>query len=113
MSTPLLTAVELVAARRSSLADTHVIPPMTDEMGKYWKQPDRHDIIVDATHALMSQIAFDQLHDYSHSQPSGVYPGKMWKLNNERGPQWWLAWFGESDKPGYVSNHRRKILVVT
>lgn len=112
MSTTLFTSVELVASRRGAVTDTHVIPPITDEMGRYWQQPDRHEIVVDDTHALMSKKSFERLLDYSHSQPSGVYPGKMWKLNNERGPQWWLAWFGESENPNFCSNHRRKILIV-
>ena len=89
---------------------------MTDPMGKHWDQPSRFDIEIDATHAMMSQATCDALKDYSHSQPSGVYPGKMWKLNNERlqgSIQWWLRWFGHSEKgPEFCSNHARRIIIV-
>jgi hypothetical protein len=96
----------------------HVIPPITDPMGKYWNQPDRRRILVDDTHAIMSQRDFDALHEYSCSTPTGVYPGKMWKRNNNayttprQQPEWWLVWFGFSDKgPQWCSNNFRRILI--
>jgi hypothetical protein len=98
------------------------IPRMTDPLGAYWQQPDRSKILVDATHALMERSTFEELAEYSATNPSGAYEGKMWKRHDgafdfkflARGgkPTWMLCWFGMSDKPGYVSNHHRKIILV-
>lgn len=105
------------------------IPPMLHEMGRHWRQPDRSRITIDATHALMSQADFEALADYTTSQPSGVYEGKMWKsqawkwegdeVSIDRGyarrvmlGKWYLRWFGPSDKPGYCSNNVREIIIL-
>ena len=95
--------------------DKNTIPPITDKMGKYWEQPDVQKILIDDTYALMSQQDFDKLHDYSHSQPSGVYPGKAWKSKMAvAGPKrfaWYLCWFGISDNPTRCTNNYRAILI--
>jgi|SRR6266850_4650297 len=98
------------------------IPPITHELGQHWEQPARAEIEIDETHALMTRRTFDGLAEYSATRPSGVYEGKMWKRNDgafdyeflARGgkPVWLLCWYGLSDKPGMVSNHSRRILVV-
>lgn len=86
------------------------IPLITDPMGYYWTQPHTTEIAIDDTHALMSKAAFDRLYEYSHSQPTGVYVGKMWRRLQDG--EWWLCWFGESEKgPNYCSNNYRKILI--
>jgi hypothetical protein len=115
----LLTASEIVMRRTPS----HAIPPITDPMGQYWEQPNRFDIEVDATHALMSQVTFDALKNYAHSQPTGVYPGKMWKWHCNGGNTWcpcgpgrpaMLMWFGpEFEEKGhkFCSNHSRIIVI--
>lgn len=98
----------------------NVIPPITDPMGRYWDQPSASEIIIDDEYALMKRATFNKLAEYNCSKPSGVYPGKMWRVDNatyhkkevERGAyRHWLLWFGESDSPGFVSNHSRKILI--
>ena len=89
----------------------HVIPPMTDPLGQYWTQPSPRDIQVDDQHALMSQVILNALSEYSHSTPTGVYPGKMWKMLQHG--EWWLRWFGVSEQgPDFCSNHARKILII-
>lgn len=92
------------------------IPVITDPLGKHWQQPDPSNILIDETHALMSARDFDKLLDYSLSQPSGVYVGKMWKsqqLDKQCRPmgKWFLLWFGECEQPGYVSNNCRQIII--
>lgn len=90
----------------------HIIPEMTDPLSKYWSQPDRLNILVDNEHAIMSEEIFEQLKDYTRSQPSGVYPGKMWRIEILK--VWNLCWFGElytEGKHKYVSNHYRIILI--
>jgi len=55
------------------------IPKITDPLGRNWEQPDGSDILVDDECAVMSRKSFDKLKDYSVSQPSALYDGKMWK----------------------------------
>lgn len=86
----------------------HPIPPMTDPLGKFWGQPERSEIVVDGTHAMMTERTCARLNRYDHSLPSGVYAGKMWRRMN------WLCWY--APQPGGVGNHlvveSREILVV-
>jgi hypothetical protein len=103
-------------------AEKNMIPPMTDPLGKYWDQPSTENILLDDTHALMDQKTFEELNDYSCSNPTGAYEGKMWKrfdgsydvayLAKGNKPVWMLCWFGASTiGPGYVSNNYRVILI--
>lgn len=57
------------------------IPPITDLLGRYWEQPSISEILFDELndYVIMSQSTFDKLANYSCSQPSGVYEGKMWR----------------------------------
>lgn len=88
------------------------IPPMTDPMGQYWQQPPSDKIQTDDTHALMTEHALSRLLEYSCSMPSGVYPGKMWKLYDEVKQKWMLRWYGLSDDPKKCSINTRIILTV-
>lgn len=107
---------------RATVAVRNVIPPMTHPLGSHWKQPRTSEILLDDTHALMSRRTFDDLSEYSASNPSGVYEGKMWKREDgafdreflARGgkPEWLLCWYGESEKPDHVSNNSRKIILL-
>lgn len=72
----------------------HRIPPMTDPLGRHWSQPSRHEILDvndDSDSVTMSRTAFLQLKDYSHSIPTGVYIGKMWRCKAR--PGWRLKWY--------------------
>ena len=98
------------------------IPPITDPMGRHWEQPPAHSILLDDTHAVMTEQTFCQLAEYSGSTPSGVYPGKMWRRHDglfdrrckPEDRRWLLCWFGEvPDNPKVCSNNFRVILVVT
>ena len=103
-------------------ATLSVIPPITHGLGKSWDQPATGEILIDDTHALMTRATFDRLAEYSASRPTGAYEGKMWKRHDgafdhdflRRGgkPEWLLCWYGVSEKPGFVSNHHRKIILV-
>lgn len=86
------------------------IPPMTDPMGAYWKQPDAQQFAIDDNVALMYQRDFEALHDYSASTPSGVYPGKCWK--SQFGGVWYLRWYGADDgDPRGLPTYTRQIIV--
>jgi hypothetical protein len=93
--------------------DKNRVPKITDPMGKHWEQPDAAGFAIDDSFAMMTQSDFDKLHDYSHSQPTEVYPGKMWRAQYGKPGEkkWFLCWFGISDRPGFVSNNYREILI--
>ena len=113
------TSLEIALQRAEELQP---IPLITDPMGRGWSQPDRREIVIDDTSALMTRRVFNQLHEYSASFPSGVYPGKMWKRHDggfdrqfrARGgkPTWKLVWFGNHPDPKLVSNNFRAILII-
>lgn len=69
------------------------IPPMTNKLGRYWKQPPRELIEVDDTHALMDKSTWKKLERYDCSVPSGVYSGKMWSTELPNGKRY-LRWYG-------------------
>lgn len=97
----------------SQIANTsgeNIIPAMTHELGCYWSQPERENILVDDTHAVMSRRDFDSLADYSRSIPSGVYPGKMWKSIMPDGSKF-LCWFSNV-RAGLCIREYREILML-
>jgi hypothetical protein len=107
----------------NATVDKNVIPPITDAMGKYWRQPDPSRIQIDDQNALMDQATFDALAEYSATIPTGVYPGKMWKRHDgiydrkckPEHQRWLLGWFGEEFTKGefdYCSNNWREIIIV-
>lgn len=86
-----------------------MIPKMTHPLSSAWDQPNPEDVLIDKTHALMSENDFNDLLDYSHSQPSGVYVGKMWKSKVR--DNWILCWFGPHTDPNMCSGNNREILI--
>ena len=55
------------------------IPDMIDPLSKAWDQPKKENIQIMMGHAWMSKETFDKLHEYSCSNPTAIYAGKMWK----------------------------------
>jgi hypothetical protein len=108
-------AAQIVYARVN--LEAHPIPPMDHPLGKHWDQPDRFEITIDATHALMSRDAFAQLSDYTYSQPSAVYPGKMWKAGNKNNDQergrWWLHWWSAHPTDEQLCRHHVREILIT
>jgi hypothetical protein len=104
-----------------AMEQTTVIPPITHPLGIHWDQPSTSEILLDDKYAVMPLRVFQELSEYSATNPTGVYEGKMWKRHDgafdrafiARGgkPIWLLCWYGPSSRPGYVSNHSRKILI--
>lgn len=78
-----------------------------------WRQPWREDILVSDETAMMSKAVFEMLREYSHSVPTGVSDGKMWKSRWEdvrTGEiEWYLRWF--EIKQQTVFTHCRKIII--
>lgn len=107
---------------------TPVIPPITDEMGKHWRQPNPQNFLIDDTHVIMTQREFDQLAEYSTSYPSGVYHGKCWKSQqweevkvSDHGrtmvkriwtDRWQLRWYGPHEDPKLCSINHREIIII-
>lgn len=96
----------------------HIIPPMTDPLGRHWNQPPLEQVLVDDTHALMTPATFAQLSEYSSTLPSGVYEGKMWRRHDgahdprrTRPPIWLLCWYGSHPDPGNCSINSRVVLL--
>ncbi|GAB4059149.1 hypothetical protein GCM10028811_12470 [Uliginosibacterium sediminicola] len=87
----------------------NAIPPMTDERGRHWRQPSCDRVLIDDTHAVVSKADFDMLSNYSTSNPSGVYPGKMWRA--EWAGKHYLRWFGDGG-PTKCTNNQRLLIVV-
>ena len=85
------------------------IPPLPKEhIG--WEAPDRSEILaIDKDYVLMRQDTLDRLLDYTHSQPTGLYPGKMWKAKNDT-DKWMFCWCNHS-VGGLIDINFREILI--
>jgi len=113
------TSVEIVLEK---LEAQEPIPRMTHPYGRHWEQPERSEILIDDTHALMTCAAFKRLKEYSATNPTGAYEGKMWKRHDGSfdykflaaggKPVWLLCWYGRDENPDFVSNNHRKIILV-
>lgn len=91
------------------------IPKIADPLGRNWEQPDESDILVDEECAVMSRKSFDKLKDYSGSQPSALYDGKMWKtcVCVKDGPLWILKFCCNEDiERNVISIVSRPILIL-
>lgn len=95
-----------------TLAKEHsnIIPPITDPLGRAWDQPSLDRMFITDKYATMGKLAFEELLDYSNSQPTGCYPGKCWKLMDGKG-KWFLAWFGIHEDPKFCTNNYREIII--
>lgn len=73
------------------MTTTGKIPRMDDPLGKNWTQPKdlRERVTVYETHATISEADFLALSNYQTTNPSGVYPGKVWRRGRR-----WLCWWG-------------------
>lgn len=101
---------------------TNTIPPMIHPLSKGWHQPKTSLIKIDNEYASMPQSTFKALLEYSSSQPSGVYEGKMWKSHRilykgvnghkTRINHWRLHWFGYSVNINMCSNNSREIIII-
>lgn len=88
----------------------NIIPTMTDPLSKAWEQPSKEKILIDDTHSIMSTETMNELKNYSHSIPSGVYEGKMWKAES-KGVKF-LRWYSSSDDPNKCNINTREIILL-
>lgn len=73
-------------------------------MGKYWDQPNKDNITITDTTAIMSQSDFDQLLNYRTTNPTGAYLGKMWRRGNI------LVWMDRQDEE-FIYHEKREIII--
>lgn len=95
--------------------DENVIPPMTHPWGQVWKQPDTRNLVLDDKSVVMCKRDFDMLSDYTCSEPTGKYNGKMWKAQYgpRNAPKWYLCWCHDENTVSqeiYISY--REILII-
>lgn len=95
-----------------------MIPAMTDPLGKHWDQPaDIREAPMDDKTVLLTPRQFEELHEYSATMPSGVYPGKCWKRlepwNRPTPERTLLVWYGIADDPSKCTIEFRDIEIVT
>lgn len=87
---------------------------MTHPLSKAWRQPDRSLITIDDTHALVPAKVWDDLVEYSATNPTGAYEGKIWKrIQGWEGTKY-ICWYGFSynGNPDHVSINCRVALVI-
>lgn len=89
----------------------HVIPKITDRRGWHWTQPGRAQITMDDETAYMTQATWNRLADYSRSNPTGVYDGKMWKAIARDGTSS-LRWYAPGSTPNTCAIHSRRVEIV-
>ena len=82
---------------------------MTHPLSRYWEQPSRENILIDAEVAVMSAEDFAQLLNYSVSLPTGIYVGKMRKAKADG--KWFLRWYDKCDDPQFLSIQTREIIL--
>ena len=87
-----------------------MIPDMIHPLGKHWQQPNRDNILIDDTYALMNNRSLGELYEYSMSIPTGVYEGKMWKARSKN--RWFLRWYGVENEEGLLPILIREIIIV-
>jgi hypothetical protein len=87
------------------------IPPMTDPMGRSWRQPaDIRLAPMDDTHVMLTRRQVDALPEYSRSYPSGTYNGKCWLRDGE--DVQWLCWYKKHADPTKIGIDYREILII-
>lgn len=74
------------------------IPPITEPLGRYWDAPDKSEIRLSLAFAWMTEESFKKLLTYQHTNPTGIYAGKMWKLQGWR-EKWMLAYCTPHENP--------------
>ena len=51
------------------MENTNTIPEMTNPLGKSWDQPSKDNILIDDTHAIMSEYDLKELFEYYLQTP--------------------------------------------
>lgn len=95
--------------------DENRIPPITDPLDRHWQQPDASEILLDDRYAVMTRASFDKLQEYSSTNPSALYNGKMWKsvVSGKDGPVYLLRFcYNENIEDNLIDITSREILIL-
>lgn len=93
------------------MVEFNAIPVMDDPLSKYWNQPaGLREAPMDDEGVWLTWFQVQTLAEYSHTNPSGVYPGKCWK--RIRGDQTLLCWYGIAEDPKMCTNNSRNVYMV-
>ena len=100
---------------RKVVLDENIIRLWCIPRGKAWKQPDRNNLVLDDKYAMMYRRDFEMLPDYTGSEPTGKYNGKMWKAQyvSRDNRKWYLCWCHDENTVSqeiYISY--REILII-
>jgi hypothetical protein len=71
----------------------------------------RRQALYDDTHAVLSPDSFGRLNVRQWGLPTGRWPGKCWRTEDEQGA-WWLYSLESSEDPDMLCIRRREILLV-
>jgi hypothetical protein len=100
-----------IFGKKKEVINKNIIPKMVHPDSVGWKQPNPDNFKIDDSFATMSRKDFDELKDYTYSNPSGVYVGKVWKAFLA-GRTWSLRWYGHHEDLNSCSINCRTIVVV-
>lgn len=97
-----------------------VIPEIEGDFGRHWRQPYRSELLFEISkginkgeiiHVYMNLECLNTLAWYSSTTPSGVYPGKMWKMKAD--DVWHLCWYAESSLGLYKCSIQHTPIMLT
>ena len=94
------------------MAELITIPVITDPLGASWEQPSSANMLIDDESAIMSQADLDKLAEYSMSNPTGAYEGKMWKRLGQINNIFYLCWYSTAIEEGYLDINFRRIIIL-
>jgi hypothetical protein len=95
------------------------IPPMVHPLSKAWEQPEHSEIKFAFGCAWVSEKTFKEFKNYSHSRPTAIYAGKMWrreyilKTKESIQTRHLLCWCVDSKKEGYCDIKEIELLIDT
>ena len=102
------------------------LPQMTHPLSRHWHQPSADEMAVYDDIAIMDRSTLERLANYSLTNPTGAYEGKMWRRCSSSymsmgllvspvpvaDTQWLLCWYGPSEDPDMVSINSRPIRLI-
>lgn len=90
-------------------SDVAALIPPVEEKYYHWDNPRREDILaIDKDYVIMTRGAFAKLPDYTASEPTLKYNGKMWRMNTKK-DGWLFCWCNNSDGQ-FIDINYRKVL---
>lgn len=87
-----------------------LIPPVDAEY-RDWNTPRRNEILaIDKDYVIITKETLAKLPDYTNSEPTGKYNGKMWKAKAHTG-EWMFCWCNNADGDFIDINYRQVLIM--